>query len=458
MRSFLTILMLWWIMAMVWSTGCKPEKARPSHQRSTLADTIEHLLKSNTLDKWYPQSIDTVYGGFITAYTYDFKPAENQDKMIVTQSRHVWTNAKAALRYPEKAYYLAGARQGFHFLKNVMWDSTHGGFFTLVSRNGQVKDPDSSKTAYGNAFGIYGLSAFYAASQDPEALELVKKAFMWLENHSHDAKLGGYFQHLAKDGTPIRRTAAVLSTADTGYKDQNSSIHLLEAFTELYSVWPDSLVRLRLEEMLLLIRDRIVTPKGYLTLFLQPDWTPVTFVDSTEEVIMRHHQLDHVSFGHDVETAYLMLEAAHALGWGQDAQTLAIGKKMVDHALINGWDTLTGGFYDEGYYFKDRPGITIIRDTKNWWAQAEGLNTLLLIADIYPQDPMNYYQKFEKLWNYIDTYLIDKEHGDWYSGGLDKEPDQKLRNKGNIWKSVYHHYRSMDNVVQRLRSSSSASH
>lgn len=430
--------------------GCK-QQSQGSYERMKLADSIENQLVHNTLDYWYPQSIDTLYGGFITSYTFDFKPAENQDKMIVTQSRHVWTNAKAAGRYPQKTYYLTGAKHGFQFLKEKMWDSVHGGFFNLVTRDGQVKDPDSSKTAYGNAFGIYGLAAYFAASQDAEALELAKEAFLWLEHHSHDPELGGYFQHLAKNGHPIRRDGGVPSTADTGYKDQNSSIHLLEAFTELYAVWPDSLVRTRLEEMLLLIRDRIVTPQGYLTLFLQPDWTPVTFVDSSTEVIMKHHNLDHVSFGHDIETAYLMLEAAHALGWGQDAKTLEIGKKMVDHALTNGWDSLAGGFYDEGYYFKDRPGVTIIRDTKNWWAQAEGLNTLLLMADIYPQDPQKYYLKFEQLWKYIDTYLIDHEHGDWYSGGLDKDPDQKLRNKGNIWKAIYHHYRSMDNVIQRLR-------
>ena len=69
---------------------------------------------------------------------------------------------------------------------------------------------------------------------------------------------------------------------------------------------------------------------------------------------MMHRNLDHVSFGHDVETAYLMQEASHALGIQNDTTTLNIGKRMVDHALHNGWDDSLGGFYDEGYYFKDR--------------------------------------------------------------------------------------------------------
>ncbi len=51
----------------------------------------------------------------------------------------------------------------------------------------------------------------------------------------------------------------------------------------------------------------------------------------------------------------------------------------------NGWDNQAGGFYDEGYYFKGEDTITIIKDTKNWWAQSEGLNTLLLMADHFPR-------------------------------------------------------------------------
>jgi mannobiose 2-epimerase len=152
-----------------------------------------------------------------------------------------------------------------------------------------------------------------------------------------------------------------------------------------------------------------------------------------------------------VETAYLLLEASHVAGLKDDTTTLRVAKKMVDHALLNGWDSVAGGFYDEGYYFKDKPGITIIRDTKNWWAQAEGLNTLLLMADLFPEDNQRYFEKFRTMWAYIDKNLIDHEHGEWYSGGLDKQPQFKTALKGHIWKAAYHQYRSMENCVKRLR-------
>ena len=419
-------------------------------ERLQLAAEIEKSMRTELLDIWYPKSMDSLYGGFITTFTYKFEPTGEQDKMIVTQARHVWSNALASRLYPGIAYYKKCAAQGFSFLKDKMWDKTNGGFYTLVDRKGNVKDSDA-KTTYGNAFGIYASAAWYQASGDKNALQLAKDGFAWLEKHVHDPVLKGYYQDLLPDGTPAKRTAAEPSTSTVGYKDQNSSIHLLEAFTELYSVWPDALVRERLQEMLLLIRDVITTKKGNLILFLQPDWTPVSFRDSSEAVILQHRYIDHVSFGHDVETAYLMLEASHILGLKNDTITKKIAKRMIDHALQNGWDKTTGGFYDEGYYFKNKNEISIIKDSKNWWAQAEGLNTLLLMADLFPNDPMHYYEKFKMMWKYIKTYLIDHEYGDWYDEGLDKSPERRTALKGHIWKATYHQLRSLSNCVQKLR-------
>jgi mannobiose 2-epimerase len=426
------------LFLLIVTVSCSKEK--------TLDEQIEYSLKKELLDTWYPKAIDKEYGGFLSSFTYDFKPTGDQRKMIVTQARHTWTNAKASLRYPEEKHFKEGARHGYEFLRDVMWDSTYGGFYWLVERDGTPVKEDTLKTAYGNAFGLFALAAYYKSSGDPEAYQFAKQAFEWLERHSHDPEYKGYFQDLRRDGTPVSGS----------YKDQNSSIHLLEAFTELYQIYPDPLVRERLREMLFLIRDTIVTDKGYLTLFLERNWTPVSFRNEPDSIIEKNHSLDHVSFGHDVETAYLMIEASTVLRIENDSTTHRIAKKMLDHALKSGWDEKdsTGSFYDEGYYFKDRPGITITRDTKNWWAQAEGMNTLLFMSELYPDDPMNYYDKFLKSWRYIDQYLVDHEHGDWYAGGLDKEPGMKTQLKGHIWKACYHQYRSLSNCVDMLSKTS----
>lgn len=437
------------LLSAVYTISFKPVD---NGDRARIATEIDKSIRTELLNKWYPMAVDQLNGGFLSSFTFDFKPTGTQDKMIVTQARHTWSNARAAEIYPEFAYYKKNAAHGFKFLTELMWDKTNGGFYTLVNRKGTVKPEGTApKDAYGNAFAIYAMAAYYHATGDTNAITAAKNAFLWLENNSHDPLNKGYYQHLSKEGKPLVRDSKTLSTSDLGYKDQNSSIHLLEAFSELYTVWPNPLLKARLEEMLFLIRDKMVNPKGYLYLFFKPDWTPVSFRDSSEASVMKHKNLDHVSFGHDIETAYLMLEASHLLEIKNDTTTMRVAKTMLDHALENGWDDNVGGFYDEGYYFKDKPTITIIRDSKNWWAQAEGLNTLLLMADHFPDDKQHYFEKFEQQWNYIGKYLIDHVNGDWYQGGLDKEPEQKNQLKGHIWKGNYHQLRSMVNCVLALR-------
>ena len=73
------------------------------------------------------------------------------------------------------------------------------------------------------------------------------------------------------------------------------------------------------------------------------------------------------------------------------------------------------------------------------------------MADHFPNDPMQYFEKFKMMWKYIQTYLIDHEYGDWYEEGLDKSPERKTALKGHIWKATYHQLRSLSNCVQRLR-------
>lgn len=423
-----------------------------SAERQYLAQQIEQSFTKQLLNCWYPLAIDWEKGGFLTSFSHDWKPVGPQDKMIVTQARHTWLPSKVAQLYPTHPHLKEAAQQGFHFLRDKMWDAKYGGFYTWVTRDGSPRNPDEMKTAYGNAFAIYALSAYYQTFGDTVALQLAKKTFLWLEKHSHDPIYGGYYQNLQRNGTPAKRDPeGRLTAAELSYKDQNSSIHLLEAFSELYSVWPDALLKKRLTEMLTLIRDTIVNEKGSLTLYLTPDWKPISYRDSTESSREAHEYYDHVSPGHDIETAYLLREASHVLGLHQDDKTVAIAKKMVDHTLKTGWDTQSGGFYERGYYFKGKNNITITDDRKNWWAQAEGLNTLLLMSEECANDPMKYGQKFKLEWQYIQKYLIDPTYGGWYEWSIEKDKKSKAALKGHAWKAAYHDGRSLMNCIQRLR-------
>ena len=176
-------------------------------ERLQLAGEMDKSIRTELLNKWYPQSVDSLYGGFLSTFSYNFTPTGPQDKMIVSQARHVWSNAVASQIYPESAYYKSSARQGFLFLQNVMWDKVNGGFFTLVDRKGNVKD-STQKVSYGNAFGIYASARWYMASGDTTALNLAKKCFWWLEKHAHDpvlerllpASAAGWYTHKKESG------------------------------------------------------------------------------------------------------------------------------------------------------------------------------------------------------------------------------------------------------------------
>jgi len=432
--------------------SCKENRVTENSKESKVLTEIRASLDS-LVNLWYPASIDSVRGGFYPDFNYKWEKEGEQNKMLVTQARHIWTASKLATFYDDSSYKNIAAH-GFQFLKERMWDSEYGGFHSLLVYDGDsLKPVAKTKSAYGNAFAIYGLAAYFEISKDSSSLDLAKKTFYWLEEHAHDSEYKGYFDVLNLDGSWMLD----VNENDRGYdnfirkdwKDQNSSIHLLEAFTALYEVWPNPLLKERLEELLILIRDTITTGKGFLTLHLERNWTPVSFKDSTEAFRSENFWLDHVSFGHDVETGFLLLEASEALYHTKDSATLAIAKRMIDHGIDHGWDAEKGGFFDGGYYLEDSDVCTILNPAKIWWSQAEGLNSLLLMSQLYP-DKKEYYELFEKQWNYINEYLIDHTYGGWYDEGLDSDPEAAQRAKAHVWKVNYHNVRSLINVIQML--------
>ena len=442
--SILTFL-LCYLPATSGQKGFKAMKGVETNKRVILAE-LKRQLKEE-LDHFCPLCLDTVYGGYFTDINYKWQLDGPQDKMIVTQARLVWTNANASLYFHEKEPYYSYARHGYEFLKNVMWDKQYGGFYDLVNREGKPLPSGGSiiKTAYGNAFAIYGLAEYYKAFGDTSALDLAKKTFAWLNEHSYDPVYGGYFQYLSREGEPYTN-----GFEQTPPKDQNSMIHLMEAFTELYGVWPDSLLRVRLDSLFHEVRDIAIGNHPYLTLFFKRDWTPISYRDSNNYLRTTHFEQDHISFGHNVETAWLLLETSKALGFKNDTTTLRIAKWMDDYALENGWDRKLGGIYDGGYIFQGEHHVTVIMPTKQWWGQIEGANSFLMMSELYPHDRMDYYMKFCQEWNYIEKYLIDHKYGGWYWGGIDKAPGNLKGPKATIWKVNYHTTRGLINCIKRL--------
>ncbi|MFY0628041.1 MAG: AGE family epimerase/isomerase [Reichenbachiella sp.] len=439
-NNFLSICLL------LFSCNAAPETQ--SITRESLLHSTESLAKT-----WYPRTIDSLHGGFYSDFNYQWEKEDHQIKMIVSQSRHVWTTSVLA-RHLGNDFYQSVAKHGFAFLKEKMWDKTNGGFNQYAKKmDGEYITNSDDKTAYGNSFAIYALAAYFQVSNDSSALSLAKETFYWLDKNSRDPEFGGYFNILKSDGSWafLNSNQESSSAIESPWKDMNTSIHLLESYSELYKVWPNELLKTRLEELLTLVSKKIFTEKGYQTLYLERDWTPISYRDSTKDVRDKSIWYDHVSFGHDVEAAFLMLEAAHILEL-DNTEILAQAKTIVDHALDHGWDSQHGGFYDYGYYF-EKDECKIIRDDKVWWTQAEGLNSLLLMAKLFPEDT-RYMKYFQKQWSYINKYFVDHKNGGWYEEGLDSNPNAKSARKAQMWKVNYHNIRALINCENSLNEDS----
>ncbi len=404
------------------------------------AEEAELMLRRDVLGVWFPRTVDTEHGGFHSNFTRDWKPLPSDGKFSVFQGRMTWIAAQVTMRRPDlKAQFLTYARHGLDYLLNVMWDKQGGGFFWGLDDKGAVTPAfTDGKHLYGISFCLYGAAAAYEATKDPKALELAQRAFRWMDEHAHDAQSGGYIEWLTRDGLRVAATAAwqgklqgvPVAGFPLGFKSMNTHIHLLESFTELYRVWKDDGLRRRLAELLTIVRDRIAVEPGAMHLYFTNDWRAIP---------------GHDSYGHDVETAYLMLEAAEVLGQKTDAATERVARMLVDHALAYGWDEKYGGFFREGTAAGEAEDMK-----KEWWAQFEGLNTLLLMHEKYGRETDAYFRAFQDQWQFIRDRQVDQEFRGLYDT-TERDGTPTATPKARIWKAAYHDGRALLNVTERLR-------
>ncbi len=404
-----------------------------------LASEVEAALHRDVLAVWFPRTLDTKNGGFHSEFTRDWKPSASHGKFSVFQARMTWIAAQIVIRRPEmKDQFLPVVQHGVKYLNDVLWDKQYGGFYWGLDDSGQISSSFSDgKHLYGMSFCLYAAAAAYQATKDPKALDLAVRTFHWMDEHAHDANNGGYFEWLTREGKPLiahpesgKVELSPVSFFPIGYKSMNTHLHLLESFTQLYEVWKDQTLRQRLEELLAILRDKISVDPGAMNLYFTNAWRPFP---------------DHDSYGHDVEAAYLMLEASAVLGHTNDATTERMARMLVDHALAYGWDANLGGFYREGTTY-GKPEEKL----KDWWVEVEGLNALLLMHQKYGAKSDLYFKAFQQQWSFIKDYQIDSEfHGLYRNIAPDGKPP--ILDKGDNWKAAYHDGRAFLNVSDRLR-------
>lgn len=403
-----------------------------------LAAEVRENLEHHVLAQWFPRSLAET--GFAENFNADWSAGDPEPRSLVYQARLTWVSAQVAHRTSATSSVAAGnVEHGITELERF-WDHEHGGLYWNGSRTGF---PHADKHVYGMAFAIYAASAAHPFTS--RALSLAQRTFGWLEKHAHDPVNGGYYEALDDRGTPIlgaevaghrdwpHRTGTDAIGTEFGLKSMNTHIHLLEALSALYAVWPDTTVKRRLLEVFKLVRDRVVDPKGFQFMFFKPDWQPVGEEDS---------------YGHDIETAYLLTEAAETLHIPNDRRTWATARRIADHTLAVGWDTEFGGVYDHG------PRTASPSDPKGqskvWWVQAEALNSFLMMHAKYGRSTRRYWDAFVREWDFIQEHQVDHRYGGWRRDVSRDGTPPPNATKSDGWTEAYHQGRALMNVERRL--------
>jgi mannobiose 2-epimerase len=394
----------------------------------------KHVLKPR-----FPLCLDRARGGFHMAYARDWTAQEDRGRFVVYEARVVWTAATVALRRPEaRDEYLGYVRHGVRYLADVMWDREHGGFHTFVDLAGKGAEGTlfRSRPVYGQAFAVYGLAAAHAATKDAEPLELAKRGWRWIEDHYRDDLGPGYRSGVRPDGTPFAAPGPG-ATEDAESiegpalnRTMNDHIHLLEAYAELLRWWPDPDLRKRTEELLAFVRDRIVVEPGCLYIALRPDGKPVPAP---------------VSFGHDVETAFLMVEAEEALGREPSPATLRAARMLVDHALARGYDPARGQLFELGSAY----GPPVDRSVE-WWGQFEAFHAFQLMDELFGRETDRYRVEFEKAWALARDAFADPRHPG-VCPHMNEKGEVHCDSKSHMWFVSYHTARALLFTADRLR-------
>lgn len=411
-------------LPLVFALTFQPGQSGPADRQALLQQkaVLERILAENIVPFWYPEVLDLEAGGYRLNHDLEGNWMGPHPKVLVTQARTVWFFSQLVNYKKGPEEHLEAARHGFHFLRDHLWDHKYGGFFWEVDYTGKTPTRPN-KHLYGLSFGLYALSEYYMASGDSEARELADRLFDLLEKHAHDKSWGGYREYFLRDWSAPPGSERGYMQVTPEIKLMNTHLHLMEAFTTYYKATRRPLARERLAELVAIQSNAVVRKNlGACTDKYQQDWTPVT-----------GPQFDRVSYGHDIENVWLLVDANEALGLN-NGPYLDLFRTLVDYSLRFGFDWENGGFYYAGDFNRQADNLD-----KSWWVQAEALVSLLTMYLLTGDE--RYQAAFSKSLEWTEKHQVDWNHGDWFGN---VSPDgQPSGDKAGAWKSPYHNGRAV---------------
>ena len=408
------------------ATSCTTKLSEEDQILAQLKQEIVQDLTDNILDFWVKKSPDPS-GGFYGVLEFDGTPRANAPKGGILNARLVWTFSSAYRMLKDEQYLTLANRAQRYFLDHFI-DPEYGGAYMTVTADG--KPLDTQKNTYQNVFAIYGLSEHYRATGNKESLDAAIAIYRKLIEHAYDPVHGGFIGCIdcQREGIFFNREWE-LNTEMTSPKTMNDNLHALEALTNLYRVWKDDGLRKHLEEEIYIMTHKVLNQETWHQhCFLTMDWVNQRNIDS---------------YGHDIEFSWLLVEAAEVLGDEEileDTHRIAVNLAAVQ--LEEGVDEKGAMMYDkeDGHY----------RASLSWWVQSETVVGFLNAWQI--SGDRKFLDAAVRTWEWIKTYLIDYENGEWYSGGSYSDTPRREGGGGKIsqFRCPYHNGRMGFEVMTRL--------
>lgn len=387
-----------------------------------LRDSAERELNENIIPFWL-KAVDHHYGGFIGRMSNSGEIMEFAPKGLILTSRILWTFSRLYRKDP-RPQFLAAAQRAFEYVNLNFRDTHYGGYYWMVSYIGEPVDV--KKKVYGQAFVIYALAEFALATGDGIALKMAKTLFKIIERKCRDQKHLGYYESFNRDWTVAADYRLSKKDMDEK-KSMNTHLHLLEAYTNLYRVWPDNAVKKALQTLLDIFLCHIIDPDtSCFRLFFDEQWTPKT---------------ERISFGHDIEGSWLLAEAFELLNGGSIPETLtSICLGLVDAVQQK-------GVHDDGSVLYEGNRTGIVDNSRHWWVQAEAVVGFVNAFQLSRKK--RYLERAIRCWQFIEKFVIDK-HGEWFWKVNEQGRPDQCEYKVSEWKGPYHNSRACLELMKRL--------
>jgi len=423
MKISLIVLLCFQFVILGAATADKKPSDKNLIQLKQLKSDINKNLTENILPYWMKNMVDPVNGGFIGRIDSREKKYPEADKGGILNARILWTFS-SAYRVTKDTSYLSMAKRARDYILGHFVDQKFGGTYRSVTSKGEPSD--LKKQTYSQSFFIYALSEYYRATGDQKALDQAKAIYMALEKYAVDPKADGYFEVFDREW---KRTNDLMigekSVKDV--KTMNTHLHLMEAYANLYRVWPDPKVGGRLKNLICLFRDKIINPQTFhLNVFLDGNWQSTSTVQS---------------YGHDIEASWLLVEAAQVLG----DQSLLNEIKKISLKIA---DAASEGLQPDGSLIAEKDYADgKLNTSRDWWPQAE---TVVGLTNAYElSSDERYLNKAILCWHYIDKNIVDHQAGEWFnavsaSGTIGKG------DKAGFWKCPYHNGRMCMEIIERV--------